>query len=313
LQNPANRILLYLKTDSMIHFNKISSFNQVLKIKPPEHPLFCISYGGKDDYSGIDVEFSSDFYVIGFKRFESGSIYYGKTKYDHDSGKMFFIGPRQVIACKDIRLQEESFFIVVHEDFLAGTALHHEIKKYGYFDYQVSEALYLSPSEEETIWNLVYTMDKEYRNNTDDYSKTIIISHLDTLLKYAQRFYKRQFINRAELTGAIATRFHTILASYFEERKIKESGLPTVAYMAEKLNVSSRYLSDLLKQETGKTALELIHLYLLSEAKNLLTEGKMNITEISFSLGFENASYFSRLFKKEIGVSPNKFRTHLLN
>jgi len=297
----------------MVHFEKISDFNQALKVKPPEHPLFCISYGGKDNYDGGDVEFSADFYIIGFKSFESGSVYYGKTKYDHDCGKMFFIRPRQIISCKNIRLQGDSFYIVVHEDFLSGTALHHEIKKYGYFDYEVSEALYLSPSEEKTIWNLVSIMDKECHNNTDDYSKTIILSHLDTLLKYAQRFYKRQFINRAEITGVVASKFHSILTSYFQENKLKELGLPTVNYMAEMLNVSSRYLSDLLKQETGKTALELIHLYLISEAKNLLTEGKMNISEISFSLGFENLTYFSRLFKKEVGISPNKFRDHLLN
>jgi len=313
LQNPVSRVLLYVKTRSMIHFDKISSFNQALKVKPPEHPLFCISYGGKDNNLGVDVEFSTDFYIIGFKKLESGSVYYGKTKYDHDNGNMFFMKPRQIIACKNISIQEESFFIVIHEDFLSGTALHHEIKKYGYFDYETNEALYLSPSEEETIWSLVYSMEKEYHNNTDDYSKDIIISHLDTLLRYAQRFYKRQFINRAEITGAVVSRFNALLASYFEERKIKELGLPTVSYMAEKLNLSSRYLSDLLKQETGKTALELIHLYLISEAKNLLAEGLLNITEISYALGFENATYFSRLFKKEVGISPNKFRDHLLN
>jgi AraC family transcriptional activator of pobA len=298
----------------MIHFDKISSFNQAIGIKPPEHPLFSISHGNKNDCSGgNNVEFSTDFYIIGFKKFESGSVQYGKTKYDHDRGKMSFIKPRQIVAYKNIKLQEDCFLILVHEDFLSGSSLHHEIKKYGYFDYEVSEALHLSPNEEETIWNLVYTLGEEYHNNTDNYSKPIILSHLDTLLKYAQRFYKRQFINRAELTGALATRFNAMLASYFEGRKIKEDGLPTVTYMAEKLNVSSRYLSDLLKQETGKTALELIHLYLISEAKNLLTEGKMNISEISFSLGFENATYFSRLFKKEVGVSPNKFHDHLLN
>jgi AraC-like DNA-binding protein len=83
--------------------------------------------------------------------------------------------------------------------------------------------------------------------------------------------------------------------------------------MAEKLNVSSRYLTDLLKQETGKTALELIHLFLIGEAKNLLTEGELNITEISHLLGFENTTYFSRLFKKEVGSTPNEFRANILN
>jgi AraC-like DNA-binding protein len=287
--------------------------HEALGVKPPEHPLFSILHGDQNNCGGNELEFTADFYIIGFRKLKSGSVLYGKTKYDHDRGSMSFTKPHQIIAFKNVQLQEKGFILLVHEDFLSGSSLHQEIKKYGYFDYEVSEALHLSPSEEEIIWNLVYTLDKEYHNNTDDYSKAIILSHLETLLKYAQRFYKRQFINRTVLTGAIATRFNAMLASYFEERKIKESGLPTVTYMAEKLNVSSRYLSDLLKQETGKTALELIHLYLISEAKNLLMEGEMNISEISFSLGFENPTYFSRLFKKEAGVSPNKFRDHLLN
>ena len=59
-----------------------------------------------------------------------------------------------------------------------------------------------------------------------------------------------------------------------------------MAFMAEKLHKSSRYLTDVLKQETGKTALELIHLFLIAEAKNLLTEGELNISEISHLLGF---------------------------
>lgn len=297
----------------MNHFDKISSFNQAIGIKAPEHPLFSISYGNKEDCGGDDIEFSADFYIISFQNLESGNILYGKTKYDHDRGKLTFIKPRQIVTFKNIKLKEDCFLILVHEDFLSGTILHHEIKKYGYFDYDTNEALYLSPSEEETIWNLVFTMDREYRNNIDAYSKTILLSHLDTLLKYAQRFYKRQFINRAELTGAVATRFHSILGSYFQENKARDAGLPTVSYMAGRLNVSSRYLSDLLKQETGKTALELIHLYLITEAKNLLKEGVMNIAEISFSLGFENPTYFSRLFKKEVGVPPNVFRDQHLN
>ena len=105
----------------------------------------------------------------------------------------------------------------------------------------------------------------------------------------------------------------TLPTSYFEGKKTQEIGLPTVSYMAEKLHVSTRYLTDLLKQETGKTALELIHLFLIAEAKNLLTEGQMNISEISYALGFDNPTYFSRLFKKEVGLTPNKFRDNLLN
>lgn len=298
----------------MNHFDKISSYNQAIGLKAPEHPLFYITRGNKECCSvGKESEFTADFYIIIFKKVESGSMQYGKTKYDHNRGKMSFIKPRQITGCKNIRLEEDCFTILIHEDFLSGTTLHNEIKKYAYFEYEVNEALHLSPSEEETIWNLVYAMEKEYHNNVDDYSKTIILSHLDTMLKYAQRFYKRQFIHRTELNGSTVTKFNALLVANFEERKTKNIGLPTVSLMAEKLNISSRYLTDLLKQETGKTALELIHLFLIGEAKNLLTEGQMNITEISYSLGFDNATYFSRLFKKEVGVTPNKFKEHFLN
>lgn len=297
----------------MNHFDKISSFSSAIGIKAPEHPLFSISFGTKEDCGGDDIEFSASFYIISFQKLESGNILYGKTKYDHDRGKLTFIKPRQSVTFKNIKLKEDCFLILIHEDFLSGSALHHEIKRYGYFDYEINEALHVSPLEEETIWNLVITMNKEYCNNTDDYSKTILLSQLSTLLKYAQRFYKRQFINRVDLTGTVATKFHDLLRSYFQESENKATGLPSVGYMASSLNISPRYLSDMLKQETGKTALELIHLHLIAEAKNLLKEGRFNITEISYMLGFDNPTYFSRLFKKEVGVPPHIFRNDDLN
>lgn len=298
----------------MNHFTKIGELHDALGVKPPEHPLFSVMHGEHGTCNGnCEVEFSSSFYVIGFKKMKSGSMLYGKTKYDHDLGSMSFVKPQQKVSFKNVELEERGFLIIIHEDFLPGTALYSEIKKYGYFDYEVNEALHLSPAEEDIIWNLYYSIEKEHYNNTDELSKAIIISHLDSMLKYAQRFYKRQFINRTQLTGSIVTKFNALLAANLEERKTKSTGLPTVSLMADTLNISSRYLTDLLKQETGKTALELIHLFLIGEAKNLLTEGELNISEISQSLGFENTTYFSRLFKKETGTAPNKFRSSLLN
>jgi AraC-like DNA-binding protein len=298
----------------MKHFKKISDLHEVLGVKPPEHPLFSVAYGERDNCTSISkLEFSSAFYIIGFKKLKSGQMLYGKTKYDHDLGSMSFIKPQQKVSFQNMELEEKGFLIIIHEDFLPGTSLYNEIKKYSYFDYEVNEALHLSPAEENIIWNLYFSIEKEYNNNTDEHSKAIIISHIDSMLKYAQRFYKRQFIHRTELTGATLTRFNALLAANFEERKSKNTRLPTVASLAEKMHISPRYLTDLLKEETGKTALELIHLFLIGEAKNMLTEGDMNISEISSSLGFENPTYFSRLFKKEVGSTPNKFKDRLLN
>jgi AraC-like DNA-binding protein len=298
----------------MKHFKKISDLHEVLGVKLPEHPLFSVAYGERDNCTVIsELEFTSAFYIIGFKKLKSGQMLYGKTKYDHDLGTMSFIKPQQKVFFQNMELEEKGFLIIIHEDYLSGTSLYSEIKKYSYFDYEVNEALHLSPAEENIIWNLYYSIEKEYHNNTDEHSKSIIVSHLDSMLKYAQRFYKRQFINRAQLSGSTVTKFNALLAANFEERRTKNAGLPTVSSMAEKLHISSRYLTDLLKEETGKTALELIHLFLINEAKNMLTDGELNISEISDMLGFENATYFSRLFKKEVGTSPTQFKDHFLN
>jgi AraC-like DNA-binding protein len=281
----------------MKHYKNIGTFSRDIGVESPEHPLFSVSFGHKSDGSIEDIVFTADFYIISFQTFVSGNITYGKKEFDHQRGNMIFFRPNQTGTFKNVKSEDGCFLITIKEDFLLGTSLFQEIKNYGYFDYQTSEALYLSPSEEETIWNLVRTMHKESYNNTDAYSKPILLAHLGTLFTYSQRFYKRQFINRIETLGTYAAKFQQLLDLYYHENKVRQLGLPTVSYMADKLNVSSRYLSDLLKQETGKTALELIHLHLIKEAKNLLADDRMNISEISFSLGFENANYFARLFK----------------
>jgi|GEM_PF-2191667 len=149
-----------------------------------------------------------------------------------------------------------------------------------------------------------------YHNNQDEYSRSIMLTHLDSILKYSQRFYRRQFLDRKPLSGTTVSKFNKIMAAYFEKGIMKDNGLPTVNYLAGELNLSPRYLSDLLKQETGKTAIELIHLFLISEAKNLLTGTDYSVSEIAYKLGFENPPYFFRLFKKETGMSPNQFKKY---
>jgi len=244
---------------------------------------------------------------------KSGVMQYGKTKYDHDLGSMSFLKPRQVLAIRNLELEENGFLLYFHEDYLNGHPLHQQIKKYSYFDYEVNEALHLSPKEESIIWELVRKIQSEYENNQDEYSRDIILSHIDSILKYSQRFYKRQFLNRTNLSGAVVSRFNNVLSDYFEKGLVKKKGLPTVNYMATQLNLSTRYLSDLLKAETGKTGIDLIHAYIISEAKNQLTVAEQSVSEIAYSLGFENPPYFSRLFKKQVGMTPNDFKKMSLN
>jgi AraC-like DNA-binding protein len=296
----------------MKHFKTLADLHRANGFAPPENPLIGLHRCNHACSLG-DREFTTDFYMIGFKKLKSGVIMYGRTKYDHENGSMSFVKPRQVIEFKSLEFDEDGFLVFIHEDFLNGHFLHNEIKKYNYFDYETNEALHLSPREEEIIWDLYNKIETEYNNNTDEYSRDIMLTHIDSILKYAQRFYKRQFINRRELTGKTVSRFNDALTVYFNNGLLQTKGLPSVNAMAAQLNLSPRYLSDLLRQETGKTAIELIHIYLVNEAKNMLKGDDRNVSEIAYTLGFENLPYFSRLFKKEVGVSPNQFKRQLVN
>lgn len=298
----------------MEHFRTLSDFARHNGLTPPSNPLISLVECAVIDQCNISQEeFTGDFYMILFKKMKSGVILYGRTRYDHDNGSMSFIKPRQVMQMRDIELEEKGFIVFIHEDYLTGHTLHSEIKKYGYFDYEANEALHLSPREEQIMWDLFTRMQAEYNNNEDEYSRDIMLTHVDSMLKYSQRFYKRQFINRVPLTGKTTSKFNELLAAHFEKGGLSDRGLPNVRDMAEKLHTSPRYLSDLLRQETGKTAMELIHIYLIGEAKNLLQGSEKTVSETAYELGFENLPYFSRLFKKEVGLTPVEFRKQFLN
>lgn len=207
---------LYL---GMMHFKTISELHQVEGVPLPENPLFSLKLlkNSLHLHALKNMEITCDFYMVCFKKLKTGGIWYGKTRYDHDRGFMFFMKPRQILTVHDVQLKEKGFSILFHEDFLMGHPLFTEIKKYNYFDYEINEALHLSPREEEVMWSLFHKMEAEYHNIQDEFSRSIILSHLDSILKYAQRFYKRQFIDRKPLTGKVVTKFNECLNVYFEK------------------------------------------------------------------------------------------------
>lgn len=297
----------------MQHFKTLSSYLDYLGLPRPEHPMLSVFNSKGDGHLPCARESSppitNDCYTISFKKFIEGDINYGRTQYDFTNGALFFISPRQVLQWDSQAVfEQQGFSINFHEDFLKRTELAQRIKKYGFFSYSVNEALHLSPKEERQIVSIVENIEIEYQNNQDEFSKDIIISQLDTLLKYANRFYKRQFLNRKELSNNLSEQFNRYLISYFESGKLQENGIPNIEQIANKLLVSQRYLSDTLKKETGKTATEHLHLHLIDEAKNILLQPNKTISEVAYELGFEYPSYFSRLFKKKEGTSPTKYR-----
>jgi AraC family transcriptional regulator, transcriptional activator of pobA len=297
---------------SMKHYKSLIDVNRDAGVPLPENPLISLVECTDTCVLGKN-EFTGDFYMIGFKKMKSGVFLYGRTKYDHDSGVLSFVKPRQVIQFEKVRFEERGFMILIHEDYLNGHPLREEIKKYSYFEYDANEALHLSPQEEQIIMDLFRNMQLEYKNNHDEYTREILLAHVESILKYSQRYYKRQFMNRSVSSGSLSKKFNQALVDYFEGAITQEKGLPTVKQLASFLNITPGYLSDMLKEETGKTALELIHLFLIAEAKNMLKGTDQNIAEVAYALGFGNLSYFSKLFKKEVGMSPNHFKKLIMN
>ncbi|WP_430817437.1 helix-turn-helix domain-containing protein [Carboxylicivirga sp. RSCT41] len=295
-------------------FKNIEEFNEDQCLPKPENPLFSIGNvkSGPDEIrqkhpTQKEISYTNEFYVISLKKIVSGEIIYGRTKYDCTTGTMLFWAPNQTLITRDIAIASDIWYINFHDDFIRGLDIRKRIKNYNFFNYNVNEALHLSPTEEETVKSIFRNIEKEYHNNQDEFSKDIIVSHLETLLKYADRFYKRQFLNRKELNKDLMTRFYDALNAYFENDQQIDNGIPSLAYMADQLGISQRYLSDSIKAESGKTAIDQINLYLVEEAKNLLLQPNASITETAYKLGFEYPQYFTRLFKKKTGVSPKGY------
>ncbi len=297
-----------------LNFKSISDFHAYNGMAEPENPLFSASHtrvkpDGTEgcDETGEAVSLVCDFYSISLKNIVSGELVYGRTKYDCTHGTLLFTAPDQKLIFRNLVFSSEACHICFHKDFIQGTLLHDLIKKYSFFEYRVNEALHLSPKEEKQLKSIFKNIEAEYHNNQDEFSKEIILSQLETLLKYSDRFYKRQFLNRKTINQTMLSRFKEVLNAYFEAGQLLDKGIPTVDWLAGKLEVSHRYMSDMIKAETGKTAIDQINLFLIDEAKNMLLAPQASISETAYKLGFEYPQYFSRLFKKKTGMSPREY------
>lgn len=306
-----------------IQLNSITEFHNYFGLEETQNPLLSVLHTKQEESeitacesSPLDeaLEMTCQFYSISFKNIISGELAYGRTKYDCSKGTLLFTAPSQTVTFNEVVFSSESYHIAFHKDYIRSLDIYEKIKKYNFFNYNVNEALHLSPREELIVKDIFKNMKIEYDNNQDEFSKEIIVSHLETLLKYCDRFYKRQFLDRTDDNKILITKFKDILNDYFEQNLFAEEGIPTVEWMAAQLNVSHRYMSDTIKVETGKTAKEQINLFVIEEAKSLLLSPNLSISETAYKLGFEYPQYFTRIFKKKVGISPKEYiKQHSLN
>lgn len=291
----------------------ISDLHRFNQLTPPEHPLISLlDYGSiKPTPVNNELRWVQQFYTISLKRNITGKYRYGQQSYDFDEGVMTFFAPDQLISVEltedDINKNPSGWILAIHPDFLFGTTLASSIRKFPFFNYAVREALFLSEKEENSIKGILQNIKSEYQANLDSFSQQIIISQLELLLHYAERFYQRQFLTRKISNHEILERLEAYLEVCFEGN-LSSTKLPTVQDVSENLNVTPDYLSSLLKSLTGQTTQQHIHQRLIEKAKIKLSTTNSSVGEIAFELGFEHPQSFSKLFKSKTKQTPLEFR-----
>jgi AraC-like DNA-binding protein len=299
----------------MSNFLKIESISQLQRMlgyEKPRHPLVTvIDYAQiKPNPEHFNTRIVMDFYVVSLKDPAPKSLQYGRQYYDFEEGTMMFLSPGQVFSVREFseNVQYEGWGLYFHPDLLAHSALGRRMKEYTFFSYAVSEALHVSEEEKKKLSALVGIIQGEYSANLDPYSQQVIVTAIEQLLNYAQRFYGRQFLTRQKANTDLISRFEHLLAQYFHTNQQSEKGLPSVDHLAVELGLSPSYLTDLLKRETGKTTKEHIQSYVIGQAKLHLLNSDKTVSEIAYELGFEYPQYFNRLFKSKTGMTPVEYR-----
>ncbi|UJH90951.1 helix-turn-helix transcriptional regulator [Antarcticibacterium sp. 1MA-6-2] len=233
---------------------------------------------------------------------------YGQSYYDFDEGSLMFLAPNQLVGNVVYEENPECYIMLLHPDFLLGHSLVQKIKQYHFFNYSINEALHLSDAEKRTILSLFEIIEEEMANRIDEFSQNVILSQVELLLNYSDRFYKRQFITRKQVNHDLLQKAELILDNYFNSEKTLVQGIPTVHYLAEMLNISAGYLSDLLRSLIGQNAKQYIHYKLIEKAKEKLSTTHLSVSQIAYELGFEHSQSFSKLFKTKTKQTPLEFR-----
>jgi AraC family transcriptional activator of pobA len=298
------------KKDSLPRkFKSLSDLHRVFGQILPFHPLISLI---DISINKIPIDesfhsFATDFYQIIYKPDMHGKARYGQNHYDFAEGGLIFSAPNQIFEAPP-KSRKSGYVLSIHPDFLLSYPLAKKIKQYGFFSYSANEALHLSDQEKETIMSIFKIIDEELKSRIDDFTHEVIISQLELSLNYCNRFYKRQFTTRQAVNNDLLSKMEEILDTYFNDNESLAKALPTVQYLAEQLNTSPSYLSDMLRYFTGQNAQHHIHNKLIEKAKEKLSTTENSISEIAYLLGFEHPQSFSKLFKAKTNISPSEFR-----
>jgi AraC-like DNA-binding protein len=295
---------------NIIHLKSVSQLHHLLNIEKPVHPLISVvRHTSEMNLNFGNVRFNNNLYFISLKENIVGSFKYGRNNYDFEEGTLLFVAPGQITASNDnMEPDLGGWSIFFHPKLIQKSQLAETISSYHFFSYENNEALHLSKKEKINLTECVLKIEQEIHDNIDKHSHELIIHNIESILKYGLRYYERQFATRSNQSKDHVSRFQRFLKNYFDQDKQTELGIPTVEICGNTMNMSGKYLSDLLKAETGKSLLEHIHLFIIDKAKTSLLNSNLSVSEIAYSLGFKYPQHFSKLFKTKTGLSPGEYR-----
>ncbi len=294
--------------DDVIKVDTVNQYNKLFGLETL-HPLVAVVDLSKAEKWPSHYRFNYGLYCLYLKDNICGKIRYGRQTYDFEEGSIIGFAPGQVATTElDNGVKPSGIGLVFHPDLIRGTSLGKEIKQYSFFSYESNEALHLSEKERKIVIDCFDKISLELEHAIDNHSKRLISKNIELLLDYCMRFHERQFITRHEANKDVVSRFEALLNEYFEDEQIRQQGLPTVKYIADKICLSPNYFGDLIKKETGKTAQEYIQNKLIDTAKEWILGTDKTVSQIAFELGFQYSQHFNRLFKKNVGYTPNEYR-----
>lgn len=302
--------------EDIIKINSISRLHELLGYEKPKHPLISVIDVSKLKITSehVNVKVIANLYYISIKSSDCG-VMFGRNHCDFEEAVLAFSSPNRVLMAKsEVEFdQEEGWMLFFHPDLIRTSQLGEKIDNYSFFSYDHYEGLHVSDTEKASLRNCIDLVIEEYSQRIDNHSQKVLISTIELLLNLCSRYFDRQFNTRTVQNKQVVGQVQQILKDYYQAGQLTELGPPSITYLAEKVNLSHNYLSDLLKKETGRSAKDHINDFLVNKAKNLLLRTEDSVSEIAYELGFNYPHYFSRLFKNKTGVSPQKYRELNLN
>jgi AraC family transcriptional activator of pobA len=276
--------------------------------QPTLHPLMSVGNLSQADLS-LFAPINFDMYCVVLMDADFGELVKSGEGVRYQPGTIFSVRPGQVISMNlDYSVKPQGWMLAFKPELLEKSGLGRDFYMFNFFSHDVNEALVLSQAERGIILNSFANIYAELQTPNDYLTNHMLRLGIGHLLSYCKRFFERQFSERSNSESNLRERMDAIIDGYLSSGSTAQQGQPTVAWIASEFNLSPNYFGELVKREMHITAQEYIQRKIVSAAQSLLKGTTMTVNEIAEELGFTYPNHFTRMFRRNTGLSPLQFR-----